>query len=134
MQITQNLDFSWQITHDKSQIVLRDLTMGDLLWLESCGLNLQNNPLGVLALYNRLVIEEGFLPTDLGIREYEVFMSLLVKNVLEERIFSPDSCLEILWLIGGQMFTPNVQEWFDKPLTLILALAAVAKKYPRMTL
>lgn len=136
MQIKQGEDFKWEIQTDLGTVLLNDLTIADLIWMSSEGLDLEVEPLGIILLYDRMVIkdQEEFLVSDLPIAEYNDFLNLFMRNVLEGKVCSVDSAMDLLWFLGGQSFHPNVQEWFKIPMTLIAAMASVARKYPKQTL
>jgi hypothetical protein len=132
MQLESGLNFEWVLTFNGQQNTFRDLTGADFNWLAHNNMLFEGPtaPLQALLLYDRLLIAETFCPTDLDAADYLTFIKLFFDKVLRESVYSPETFLEMVWFVEGQKFSPDLEKWFDKPITLMKALAAVARKYP----
>lgn len=134
ISLKQKADFTWELKYNDQINLLRDINGHDLLWLAETSLLESGSPLIALAIYDRLVINEGFLPTDLPIVDYYQILQIFQQDLLDQKIMTPDVFLELVYMIQGQKFGSDILEWFSMPLTLIISMRAVLVKYPRQTL
>jgi hypothetical protein len=140
LSLNQQEDFSWALAYNEpgsgSELCskLRDLNGTDFIFAAKENLFADDNPLTLLALYDRLIITEGFIPTDLELEIYKDFATIISMKIFDERLFTPDNFLELVYFLQNETFTPNIQDWFNVPITLILAMRKVVEKNPRQKL
>jgi hypothetical protein len=136
LTVKQDPYFNWHFLTEQGFVTLRDLTIRDLLWLRSEGVDLSAEPLGALLLYNRLVqkTQENYLISDFPISRYRLFLSAFIDNVMEGKMCTVEEAFKLLWILGGRSFNPEVEAWLDVPMTLLVGLANTAKELPGITL
>lgn len=111
----------------------RDLTIADCFFISDSGLVFESE-LEILVILLRLLVEEPFDIGDLPIRVYQELLREFADKVLSKKLLTPEQALEVVYFLGGQKFEPNVEDWFSKPLTLLLQMLEVVKKYPKVGL
>ena len=115
------------ITHEKFIAIVRAPTGADLRGLDLDSLNSISN---LYDFYLKLHIKSTSPLEEESIDMLNKILECFAKELLAKCLMPLDSWLEFIYIVGGKQFSPNWKEWEQTPLTVLMAMAEVAKKHP----